>query len=57
MVVVVVVVEVEEVEEGRGGLEKKWREGEKFQFISLRWIGMEMMCGDNGGRHIEIREF
>lgn len=22
-----------------------------------RWIGMEMMCRDNRGRHIEIREF
>lgn len=50
------------VVEGKGesgvvGWRKKWREGEKFQFIALRWIGMEMMCRDNRGRHIEIREF
>lgn len=39
------------------GKKKLGREGGKFQFISLRWIGMEMMCGDNRRRHIEIREF
>lgn len=42
---------------GKSAGEKKWREEAKFQFISLRWIGMEMMCSDNRGRHIEIREF